>query len=116
MEMKTARGSYVPGKQGDFEYVSGIEEIRQRVERKLQTVKGEFLPQPEFGSRLNLLSQIKPAKREAAARQYIYEALAEERDIELSSLALVYEQDAVLRLEMGFDYKGGKGFEIFTRI
>lgn len=116
MEIKISEGRYTAAKYGDFEYVSGIDEIRQRVEMKLSTKKGSFLPLPQYGSRLYQLSSIKPSKRESAARQFVCQALADEKNIDLLSLKIIYEDREKAMLELVFQYKGESSFEIFTRI
>lgn len=70
-------GDYVP--QGDsLRTVEGDEALLQRLLLKLTARRGKFPFMEDFGSRLWTLGQLRPSERQAAAEQYVTEALAEE--------------------------------------
>ena len=99
MELELTGGRYVPAA-GALAVVSGAEELCKRIHMKLCTRRGSFLPLPEYGSRLHLLHRCRTGQREAAARQYIAEALEGEA-LELEKLIMTQEGDR-LRLDMVF--------------
>lgn len=100
MELKLENGKYTAVSRGGLEFVSGAEELRQRIEMKLTARRGGFALMPEFGSRLYLLPTVKPSQREAAARQYIAEALSDE-DVSIDRITLADGGDGVLQLDLG---------------
>lgn len=110
-ELKLQNGKYTASRYGGLETVRGSGELAQRVEMKLCARRGGFALMPEFGSRLYLLPTIPPSQREAAARQYIAEALADETGIRLESLELFPSGDDGVKLSMVFSAADG-GFEI----
>lgn len=110
-ELKLQNGKYAASRYGGFETVCGNEELAQRVEMKLCARRGGFALMPEFGSRLYLLPKVQPSQREAAARQYIAEALAGETGLRLESLELYPAGEDGVRLSMVFSGADG-GFEI----
>ena len=55
---------------------------------KLTAHRGQFPFGEEFGSRLWTLSQLRPSERQAAAEQYVVEALADEAGLKVDSVAL----------------------------
>ena len=116
MELKLIDGKYAAGAFQRPETVEGAEELKQRVLLRLSARRGAFLPRPEFGSRLHLLGQVKPSEREAAARQFVLEALAEERDLELDSLELIEEETGQARLRLGLIYQGAYSLGLETGI
>lgn len=93
MEMKITDGRYVPAEQLGFKTVDGTQELAQRIIMKLTAKRGQFLPLPEYGSRLYLLPTVKPSQRETVLRQYVAEALSDESGVELETLELSYEGD-----------------------
>ena len=68
--------------------VSGKEAVLQRVLMKLTARRGQFPFLEDFGSRLWTLGQLRPAERQAAAEQYVAEALAEETGLTVDSVTL----------------------------
>jgi len=104
MELKLENGRYISA-MGELAVVGGAEELRQRILMKLCARRGSFLPLPEYGSRLHLLHRCGKAQREAAARQYIAEAL-EGEGLELESLQLTQTGDR-LHLSMVFRAENG---------
>ena len=107
MEMKLVDGDYVPDIWGGFERVTDGEEILQRVLFKLRCRKGGFAPLPEIGSRLYLLGREKAQNMSAAARQYIFEALADEDDIEVNGVSAERKDDEAVYVRAEITYKDG---------
>ena len=68
--------------------VSGKEAVLQRVLMKLMARRGQFPFLEDFGSRLWTLGQLRPAERQAAAEQYVAEALADEVGLKVDSVTL----------------------------
>ena len=76
-ELKIRNGDYLC--RGDrLETVDGTEGLLQRVLFKLSARRGKFPFQEDLGSRLWQLSRIAPSRRQAAATQYVAEALQDE--------------------------------------
>lgn len=76
-ELKIRNGDYLC--RGDrLETVDGIEGLLQRVLFKLAARRGRFPFQENLGSRLWQLSRVAPSQRQAAAMQYVAEALQDE--------------------------------------
>lgn len=71
--------------------VSGKEAVLQRVLMKLTARRGQFPFLEDFGSRLWTLGQLRPAERQAAAEQYVAEALADEAGLTVDSVTLTEE-------------------------
>lgn len=99
-------GQYSLGRLQRPEMVEGAEELKQRVRMRLSARRGAFLPMPNYGSRLHLLAQVKPSEREAAARQFVLEALAEEKELELDSLELIEGDLGQALLSLRLTYRG----------
>ena len=103
MELKLTDGNYSARLGGGFVSVSGADELAQRVEMKLRARRGGFPLMPNFGSRLYSLSTVKPSDREAAARQFVAEALSDEPGLTLEELNISFNNDTML-LDMQFSY------------
>lgn len=116
MELKLADGKYLRGDKLGVAQVSELEELLQRIEMKLKIRRGAFLPLPDYGSRLHLLSRERPSNRQSAVRQYVLEALADENEVELDSLELMLGTEAEMRLSLVFIYKGEYTFNLETAI
>lgn len=101
MEIKLDGGEYAAGKYSGLARVTGDEETAQRIAMKLTARRGGFAPLPDYGSRLYALGAVKPGQREAAARQYIAEALSGETGVALTELAMD-ELDGALTLKLTF--------------
>lgn len=116
MELKIRDRDYVSDGAGGLKRAVGAEELLERVLYKLSVRRGSFALMPELGSRLHLVWREKPASREAAAKQYAAEALADEKGVQVSGvtlregargvpeaeIALRYdEKDATLRVAIG---------------
>lgn len=85
--LRMKNGDYVPKGSG-LETVSGSEAVLQRVLLRLTARRGAFPFMESFGSRLWTLGQLKAAERQAAAEQYVAEALAEETGLTVDSVTL----------------------------
>lgn len=116
LELKLADGKYILGTYQALERISEIEELLQRVVMKLKARRGAFVPLPEYGSRLHLISQEKPSNRCSAARGYVLEALADEKELELDTLELVSGTDGEAKLSLSFTYKGEYTVNVETSI
>ena len=68
--------------------VSGKEAVLQRVLMKLTARRGQFPFLEDFGSRLWTLGQLRPAERQAAAEQYVLEALRDEPGLTVEQVTL----------------------------
>ena len=76
-ELKIREGDY-QRRYGGMATVDGTEGLLQRVLFKLTARRGKFPFWDTLGSRLWQLSQITPPQRQAAAAQYVAEALQDE--------------------------------------
>ena len=88
MELMVRGGDYLPDGRGGFRRAEGNEELLQRVLWKLSVRRGSFPFLPELGSRLYLLGREKPSLRQALARQYAAEALADEEGLSVTGAEL----------------------------
>lgn len=84
-ELELKNGEYVRSEDGGLATVSGTAETVQRIMMRLCARRGGFYPMPDFGSRLYKLIGMRSRERDAAARQFIHEALADE-DAEIKSI------------------------------
>ena len=78
MALKLLSGDYVADGCGGLERVEGSQALLQRVLFRLTAHRGQFPFLKTLGSRLWQLGQIPSGQRQAAAEQYVTEALAEE--------------------------------------
>lgn len=84
-------GDYVPDGKGGFCGLSETEELLQRVLFRLMARRGGFPLLPKLGSRLYCLPREKSAKRAAQAKQYVEEALEEERNLNVLAVDFATE-------------------------
>ena len=104
-ELKLRNGEYV--KDGSrLKTAEGQEALLQRVLFKLTARRGRFPFQEELGSRLWSLSAVPRQQRQAAARQFVAEALAEE-DLTVESVELT-ERGTVTVLTARLSCRGQK--------
>jgi phage gp46-like protein len=99
-------GDYVPDSQGALSTLSGSGEVLQRVLLKLTARRGGFPLLPELGSQLYQLLRHSPAQREAQAKQYIQEALADETDLSITGVALTPMSEDALHIAVTMDWQG----------
>ncbi len=107
MELKIRNRDYVSDGAGGLRRVSGREELLERVLFRLSVRRGSFPFAPELGSRLYLLGRETPENREAAAKQYVAEALAQEQGLEVSGVTLT-ERGGLLELSASLRCGGGE--------
>lgn len=88
MELKLQKGDYVPDGAGGLQRVDGAEALGQRVLFKLTARRGQFPFRADLGSRLWRLGQVPAAQRQAAAQQYVAEALADEPGLRVERVTL----------------------------
>lgn len=108
MELKLVNGDYVPDTEygAGFETVTGTDELLQRVMFKLKPRRGSFPLIPELGSDLWRLYKEKKSNRRSAAYQYISQALADETELRIDSIA-VSETEDKLKIDLELTYNGG---------
>ena len=99
-------GDYVPDSEGKLTSLTGMEEVLQRVLIRLTARRGAFPLMPELGSRLYLLLHESPKNRGALARQYVREALADERDLDVTGVTLTENADGTASLAVQLDWQG----------
>ena len=80
-------GDYQPRGNG-LRTVTGDAALLQRILLKLTAHRGQFPFGEEFGSRLWTLSQLRPSERQAAAEQYVLEALQDEPGLTIEQVTL----------------------------
>ena len=107
MELQMRNGDYVSDCAGCLRSVSGNEALLQRVIFRLTARRGSFPFAEELGSRLWQLGKIPAAKRLSAAKQYVAEALAAEKNLEIDSVSLT-ENDGMAVLKVGLISGGEK--------
>ena len=88
MENLCVNGDYVPDGFGGFTRLQGTQALLQRALFKLCCKRGSFPFLPDLGSQLHLLGREKPSVRQALARQYAAEALADETDLTVTGAEL----------------------------
>lgn len=81
MELTLRNGDYVSDGAAGLCRVQGKEALLQRVLFRLSAKRGMFPFWETLGSRLWQLGQVPVAGRQAAAKQYVAEALAEEQGL-----------------------------------
>jgi len=99
MDIKLMDGRYAASPVGGLATVRGSEELAQRVVMKLTARRGGFAILPKYGSRLHSLLRVRASERNTACRQFVAEALSDERDLTLDSLELG-EVDAGGKIEI----------------
>ena len=88
MELLLEDRDYVPDGRGGVTGLRGMQARLARVLFQLTARRGALPFCPEMGSRLYLLRRAKPAQWESLARQYVAEALAGERDLAVTDVAV----------------------------
>ena len=105
MELRLKNGDYIPDGVGGVRSVDGAEALVQRVLFRLVARRGMFPMMPEFGSRLWQLGRIPAAQRQAAAKQYAAEALAEEH-VQVRDAVLSAVRDGGAELTLQLEWQG----------
>ena len=106
MELKIQDGDYVPNGIGGLETVYGTSALVQRVLFRLQARRGNFPFLADMGSRLWQLSALPTAERDAAAKQYVAEALENEEGLSIKGVTLKDNGDGTAALTAELSYGG----------
>lgn len=97
-------GDYVPDGTG-LRRVRGREALLERVLFRLTARRGQFPFLEDLGSQLWRLGRVGAAGRQAAAEQYVAEALAEEKGLTVEAVTLTQESGAAY-LTVELTYQG----------
>lgn len=104
MELALRNGDYLSNGAAGLRRVQGKEALLQRVLFRLTAKRGSFPFWETLGSRLWQLGQLPPSARQAAAKQYVVEALEEERGLTVKDVSLTQEGDrAALTAELSYE-------------
>ena len=113
MELKIKDRDYVSDGAGALVRASGREELLERVLYKLSVRRGSFALVPELGSKLHLLWREKGESRATAAKQYVAEALADEKSLSVMGVELA-EKNGLLELRVLLRYENETGEAVVT--
>lgn len=105
MSLYLKDGDYVPDGNGGFVTLAVGEDILARMLLKLKARRGAFSLLPEFGSRLYRLPGEKASRRGTVAKQYVEEALADEKDLSVQEV-LWHEETG--KLEAVLQWQGAR--------
>lgn len=105
MELELRDGDYVTDGAGGLRRVRGREALLQRVLFRLTAKRGTFPFWEELGSRLWALGRVPAVERQAAARQYVVEALAEE-PVTVENVTLEQGRDGRAAVTAELRYQG----------
>ena len=104
MELTLRDGDYVSDGAAGLCRVQGQEALLQRVLFRLTARRGCFPFRETLGSRLWQLGQLTGTARQAAAKQYVAEALEEETGLTVESVTLVQSKEkASLTAELSYE-------------
>ena len=106
MELKLRNGDYVADGMGGLQRVSGREELLQRVLFRLIARRGMFPFLENLGSRVLKNGQLAEVDRELAAKQYVVEALEDERELQVQTVVLSPGMDGSANLTVGMEWQG----------
>lgn len=105
MELRLKNGDYIPNGSGGMERGEGAEEVLARVLFRLTARRGALPFLPSLGSQLYKLVREKPSARLAAAKQYVAQALEEEKQVRVTDVALTGTQQG-LELKVSLLWQG----------
>lgn len=88
MELVLRNGDYVPDGVGGLHRAGGREALLQRVMFRLTARRGMLPFWEGLGSHLWQMGQLPASQRQAAAKQYVAEALAEEKGLTVENVEL----------------------------
>lgn len=88
MGLRLRDGDYVPDGRGGLRRAEGREALLERVLYRLTARRGAFPFLENLGSRLWQLGRVSARERQAAAEQYVAEALAEEPGLTVAGVTL----------------------------
>ena len=104
MELALQNGDYVSDGAAGLRRVGGQEALLQRVLFRLTAKRGAFPFREDLGSRLWQLGQLPTSARQAAARQYVAEALEEEPGLTVEQVTLLQKAGgASLTAELSYE-------------
>lgn len=106
MELKLRDGCYTLSAAGVPESVRGAEETLQRALMRLTARRGAFWPDPDYGSRLYTLLQLKPSRRAAAAKLFVTEALSNEPEVRATDVAFLPGVDGSATVSVTLEAEG----------
>lgn len=101
VELTLKDGDYVPDGRGGFRRSEGDEALLQRVLWKLGVRRGSFPFLPELGSRLYLLPRAREGERLSLAKEYVAEALKDERGLVVETVELRETGQGSAALQVG---------------
>ena len=103
MELALRSGDYVSDGAAGLRRVQGTDALLQRVLFRLTAKRGSFPFWEDLGSRLWQLGQLPLSARQAAAKQYVTEALAGELGVSVGQVTLTQTGDlAALTAELSW--------------
>ena len=105
MEVKIHNGDYIPDGLGGVVRCQGTEALLERVLFRLTAKRGAFPFWENLGSRLWALGRVPAPERQAAARQYVTEALSEE-PVTGEEVTLEREEDGTVSVTARLRYEG----------
>lgn len=105
MELALWDGDYVSDGEAGLCRVQGQKALLQRVLFRLTARRGCFPFQETLGSRLWQLGQMSSSARQAAAKQYVAEALEEETELTVESVTL-FQSNGKAWLTAELSYEG----------
>lgn len=105
MELVLRNGDYVSNGTAGLRRVQGTDALLQRVLFRLKAKRGAFPFWETLGSRLWQLGQLPSSARQTAAKQYVAEALAEERGLTVENVILT-QAGSVASLIAELSYEG----------
>lgn len=105
MELELKNGDYVADNAGGLRRVQGREALLQRVFFRLAARRGAFPFWEGLGSRLWELGKLPAPERQAAAQQYVTEALAEE-PVTVEDVTLEQGRDGTSAMTARLRYQG----------
>ena len=106
MELELRNGDYVADGAGGLRRVQGREALLQRVLFRLTARRGAFPFWEGLGSRLWALGRVPAPQRQAAACQYVTEALAEE-PVAVEDVSLEEGPEGAASVTARLRYEGG---------
>ena len=106
MELELKNGDYVPDGVGGLRRVDGQAALLQRVLFRLTARRGGFPFREDLGSRLWKLGRLPVSKRQSAAAQYVAEALADEKELEVQAVELGEGTAGVVPLTVTLAWQG----------
>ena len=106
MELKLQNGDYVSDGAGGLRRVSGRDALLQRVLFRLTAKRGKFPFREDLGSRLWQLGRLSAAERQAAAKQFVAEALAAEPELRVGTVTLTPGTGETAELTAELEWQG----------